>query len=56
LRKAVVDGDVDFGSLMAGQSVGLIHEIKPIKEIIQQLMQEAEAELQRLHSLFNKLK
>ena len=56
LRKAVIEGDVDFGSLMAGQSVGLIKEIKPIKEIIQQLIQDAEAKLSRLHSLFSKLK
>ncbi|MGB7055433.1 MAG: nitronate monooxygenase [bacterium] len=52
LRKAVVEGDIDFGSLMAGQSVGLINEIKPIKEIINQLIQDAESELRRLHSLF----
>ncbi|UCG31481.1 MAG: nitronate monooxygenase [candidate division WOR-3 bacterium] len=55
LRKAVIEGDVDFGSLMAGQSVGLISEIKPIKEIIERLMQDAESELQRLSALFNSL-
>jgi enoyl-[acyl-carrier protein] reductase II len=52
LRRAVVDGDLDFGSLMAGQSVGLINEIKPVREIINKLMTDAESELQRLHSLF----
>jgi enoyl-[acyl-carrier protein] reductase II len=56
LRKGVVDGDIDFGSLMAGQSVGLINEIKPIKEIINQLMQDAEAELHRLSSTFESMK
>ena len=55
LRKAVVEGDVDFGSLMAGQSVGLIKEIKSIKDIITQLMQDAEDELHHLHSLFQSL-
>jgi len=55
LRKAVVEGDVDFGSLMAGQSIGLINEIKPIKEIINRLIQDAETELHRLHSLFKHL-
>jgi len=55
LRKAVVDGDVDFGSLMAGQSVGLIKDIKPIKDIITELIRDAEDELQRLHSLFESL-
>ncbi len=56
LRKAVIDGDVDFGSLMAGQSVGLINEIKPIREIIEGLMQDAEGELQRLATLFDRFK
>ncbi|MDH4211789.1 MAG: nitronate monooxygenase family protein [candidate division WOR-3 bacterium] len=56
LRKAVIDGDVDFGSLMAGQSVGLINEIKPIREIIERLMQDAEGELQRLATLFDRFK
>ena len=46
LRKAVVDGDTDFGSLMAGQSVGLVDEIKPVKGIIDELVTDAEAELQ----------
>ena len=44
LRKAVVEGDTEYGSLMAGQSVGLIHEILPMKTIIQKLVQEAEEE------------
>jgi enoyl-[acyl-carrier protein] reductase II len=56
LRKAVIEGDIDFGSLMAGQSVGLIHKISPIKEIIERLMHDAENELQRLSSLFRTFK
>jgi enoyl-[acyl-carrier protein] reductase II len=42
LRRAVQEGDVEFGSLMAGQSVGLIHETKPVKEIVNGLVLEAE--------------
>lgn len=34
LRKAVVEGDVQNGSLMAGQVAGMCNEIKPLKEII----------------------
>ncbi|HNY13300.1 MAG TPA: 2-nitropropane dioxygenase, partial [Candidatus Wallbacteria bacterium] len=52
LRKAVVDGDIEYGSLMAGQSVGLIKDIKPMKEIIEDLAREAEDELIRVRSLF----
>ncbi len=48
LRSAVVDGDVKQGSLMAGQSVGLVSEIKPIAEIIQEFVREAEETLRNL--------
>lgn len=42
LRSAVIDGDVEYGSLMAGQISGLIKEIKPVKEIIDDIIKEAE--------------
>ncbi len=45
LKSAVVDGDVKQGSLMAGQSVGLANEIKPIADIVHELVQEAEETL-----------
>lgn len=48
LRKAVVDGDVDQGSLMAGQSVGLVGDVRPMKEVIEQLVSDAEEELERV--------
>jgi enoyl-[acyl-carrier protein] reductase II len=38
LKKAAIDGDVEFGSVMAGQSVGLVKSIQPIEEIIQELV------------------
>lgn len=36
-RKAVIDGDIDGGSFMAGQIAGLITEIKTVKEVIESL-------------------
>lgn len=42
LRKAVVDGDVVNGSVMAGQSAAMIHDILPCKEIIEKLLDQAE--------------
>ncbi|MEK7449122.1 MAG: hypothetical protein AAB019_06530, partial [Planctomycetota bacterium] len=48
LRRAVRDGDIKYGSLMAGQSVGLVNEIKSVKEIINEFITEAEAEVARL--------
>jgi len=41
LRRAVMDGDVETGSLMAGQSVGMVKDIKPTAEIIANLVGEA---------------
>jgi enoyl-[acyl-carrier protein] reductase II len=42
LKKAVIDGDVQNGSLMAGQSVGMISKIRPIREIIDELIKQTE--------------
>lgn len=42
LRRAVQDGDVEHGSLMAGQSVGLIQDSKPVRDIVKDLVTEAE--------------
>ena len=47
LRRAVIDGDVDGGSLMAGQSVGMVKAEEPVADIIAQLMAECEAALER---------
>jgi enoyl-[acyl-carrier protein] reductase II len=47
LRRAVIDGDVENGSLMAGQSVGMVTAEEPVAEIIAQLMSESEAALAR---------
>ncbi|MCP4725668.1 MAG: hypothetical protein GY863_11560 [bacterium] len=53
LKNAVIDGDVSFGSLMSGQSVGLVDRIMTIQEIIDELVNDTESELQRVHSLLN---
>ncbi len=52
LRKAVVDGDIDEGSLMAGQSVGLIKDIIPMQQVFDDLTAQAEAELLKVKSMF----
>ena len=54
LRNAVIDGDTDKGSLMAGQSVGLVDKVQPLKEIMQEMVSQAESEMQRLKSVLNK--
>ena len=47
LRRAVIDGDVESGSLMAGQSVGMVTQEEPVAEIIATLMRESEEALGR---------
>ena len=47
LRRAVIDGDVENGSLMAGQSVGMVKEEEPVAKIIDTLMAESEDALTR---------
>jgi len=51
LRAAVVDGDADHGSVMAGQIAGLIKEIKPAKDIIEDIMNEANEVISSINSL-----
>lgn len=41
LRRAVIDGDVEAGSLMAGQSVGLVTREQPTRAIIDELIDQA---------------
>ena len=47
LRRAVIDGDVETGSLMAGQSVGMLKEEEPVAAIIEKLMSQSEEALTR---------
>jgi enoyl-[acyl-carrier protein] reductase II len=45
LKRAVIDGDVESGSVMAGQSVGMVKREEPVAEIIAELVDEAAAAL-----------
>ncbi|CDO37093.1 nitronate monooxygenase family protein [Novosphingobium sp. KN65.2] len=45
LRRAVIDGDVESGSVMAGQSVGMVTREEPVADIIAELLTESEAAL-----------
>lgn len=45
LRRAVIDGDVENGSVMAGQSVGMVTAVQPVAEIIATLRAQAIAAL-----------
>ncbi|MBT5074533.1 MAG: 2-nitropropane dioxygenase [Kordiimonadaceae bacterium] len=45
LKRAVIDGDVENGSVMAGQSVGMVKKIQPISEIMDNLVEQAAEQL-----------
>lgn len=51
LRDAVVDGDVKEGSVMAGQISGMISEIKSVKEIIEEIIINAENTIKSSYNL-----
>jgi enoyl-[acyl-carrier protein] reductase II len=50
LKRAVVDGDIENGSVMAGQSVGMVKFEQPIAEIMADLVNEAAAFLEHASS------
>lgn len=47
LRRAVIDGDIENGSLMAGQSVGMVSKEEPVADIMVEFMAQSEAALSR---------
>ena len=53
LRRAAVDGDVEHGSVMAGQSVGLVSHEESVQEIIDSMTQECDAEVVRCRRLLD---
>ena len=47
LRRAVLEGDVENGGVMAGQVAGMLHAIRPVQEILEGLYSDAMAVLER---------
>jgi enoyl-[acyl-carrier protein] reductase II len=54
LYSGVIQGNIEEGSLMAGQISGYIKDIKPVKDIIENIMSEAETIIENLQNLNNK--
>lgn len=52
MQLGLLEGDVEEGSLLAGQIAGMITEIKPVSVIIQEIMTEAETILESLEKLY----
>ncbi len=49
----LIKGDIENGSLLAGQDASAIRDIKPVKQIIEDIMAEAEAVIQKLAAMPN---
>jgi len=48
----VIEGNLDDGTLIAGQIAGLINEIKPVRVIIDEMIAEAEAIIAGLKNFY----
>lgn len=52
LRRAVREGDVEMGSVMTGQVAGMLHEIKPVRAILEELMQGSQTVLKETQTIW----
>jgi len=54
LAKAVVDGDVENGSVMAGQIAGLVNKEQSCSEIIEEIFKEFQFNVEKINNMFQK--
>ncbi len=54
LYDGIIGGDIENGSLMAGEIAGLIKEIKPVTAVIQEIISQAEEIIEYLHTMLGK--
>jgi enoyl-[acyl-carrier protein] reductase II len=55
LKRAARDGDTEFGSLMAGQAVGLFDKVTTVKEALDELVKDSEQEFELLKNTLKDL-
>ena len=53
LKQAALDGDVAWGKVELGQSVGLVDQIQPVTQVMRQLVQELEEARRSLQEIWN---
>ena len=51
LRRAVFEGDTTTGSLMAGQVAGMLHEVRPVADILNDLWENGRQRIAALNEL-----
>ena len=49
-KRGMFEGDLDEGELEIGQIAGLIHDIKPVNQIVQEILLEFEQAKKEIHS------
>ena len=52
-RKLYFEGDPDAGLLACGQGIGLVREIKPVREIISEILEEFKGTIARVNSIYS---
>jgi len=52
-EEAWVNGDTDIAPMMMGQSIGRIYDIKPVKQILEDMVSEAKEQVEKMSSIFN---
>ncbi len=50
-KNCYLTGDIDGGTIACGQAIGLIGKVRPVKDIIEEIISEAKTISQRLHNL-----
>jgi enoyl-[acyl-carrier protein] reductase II len=53
LKQAALEGNVDWGKVEAGQSAGLVHQIRPAAQVMHDLIHELDVATRRLHHMRN---
>lgn len=53
LRASAIEGDVDEGSVMAGQTAGMVKKMQPVDEIISEIIRDVLDLLTKLHAQYN---
>ena len=51
LRSAVIEGDIQYGSVMAGQVAAMVDQVLPVSEIMDEIIKQAEATIRELTGL-----
>jgi NAD(P)H-dependent flavin oxidoreductase YrpB (nitropropane dioxygenase family) len=55
-KKAIQEGELEEAIIVCGQCVGMVNDIKSVKEVIEEVIQGAQSILQKLNAFTNEKK